>query len=271
MQLVDKVHGSISVIRQCELLGISQSAFYYKPVRNESDLKLMERIDEIYTRRPFFGSRRIMVELNRSELNVGRRKVQTLMDKMGIEAIYPKPNLSKPNFEHRIYPYLLRNMKIERPNQVWCSDITYIRMTNGWLYLVAVMDWFSRYILSWELSNTLDSIFCVNALQAALELGTPDIFNTDQGSQFTSNLFTAEILKSGIQVSMDGRGRAFDNIFIERFWRTVKYEEVYLKEYQAVIDAYSGLGSFIKFYNEERLHQSLGYKSPFEVHHQRIT
>jgi len=159
---------------------------------------------------------------------------------MGIKAIYHKPNLSKLNFEHRIYPYLLSNLMIAHPNQVWCSDITYIRMTNGWLYLVVVMDWFSRYILSWELSNSLDTVFCVNALQAALKLGTPEIFNTDQGSQFTSNLFTAEILKSGIQVSMDGRGRDFDNIFIERFWRTVKYEEVYLKEYQAVIDAYQG-------------------------------
>lgn len=256
------------MVRQCELLGISQSTFYYQPVRKDSDLQIMAKIDEIYTGRPFYGSRRIMIELSRAGIDIGRKKVQSLMSKMGIKAIYPKLNLSKPNFEHRIYPYLLSNLKIVRPNQVWCSDITYIRMTNGWLYLVVVMDWFSRYILSWELSNSLDTVFCVNALQAALKLGTPEIFNTDQGSQFTSNLFTAEILKSGIQVSMDGRGRDFDNIFIERFWRTVKYEEVYLKEYQAVIDAYSGLASYIKFYNEDRLHQSLGYKSPFEVHYQ---
>ena len=261
----------ISVIRQCELLGISQSSFYYKPVKNESDLIITRRIDEIYTRCPFFGSRRIMHELKRSDLDIGRRKVQTLMGKMGIEAIYPKPNLSKPNFEYRIYPYLLKNIKIDRPNQVWCTDITYIRMTKGWLYLVAVMDWYSRYILSWELSNTLDTVFCVNALRTALEKGKPEIFNTDQGAQFTSNLFTSEILKNEIKISMDGRGRAFDNIFIERFWRTVKYEEVYLKEYQVVMDAYDGLNNFIKFYNDERMHQSLGYKTPFEIHHKVFT
>ena len=268
MQLIESAQESISIVRQCELLGISQSSYYYKPRINEFDLELMAKIDEIYTRNPFFGSRRITIELKKYNLPVGRRKVQTLMDKMGIEAIYPRPNLSKPDFEHRVYPYLLKNLKIERPNQVWCSDITYIRMTNGWLYLVVVMDWFSRYILSWELSNTLDTAFCVSALQAALEMGKPEIFNTDQGSQFTSNLFTSELLNRDIRVSMDGRGRAFDNIFIERFWRTVKYEEVYIKEYRTVIDAYSGLKGFIKFYNDERLHQSLGYKSPSEVHHQ---
>ena len=259
------------MVRQCELLGISQSSFYYKPAKNDSDIETMKRIDEIYTKRPFFGSRRMVVELKKTGWIVGRKKVQTLMGKMGIEAIYPKPNLSKPNFEHRIYPYLLKNMKIERPNQVWCCDITYIRMANGWLYLVAVMDWFSRYILSWELSNTLDTRFCVKALSAALEFGRPEIFNTDQGSQFTSNLFTSELLKNEIKVSMDGRGRAFDNIFIERFWRTIKYEEVYLKEYQSVLDAYDGIESFIKFYNEERMHQALGYKSPSEVHYKRFT
>jgi putative transposase len=258
------------VTRQCELLGISQSSVYYKPVRHDSDVQIMARIDEIYTRSPFYGSRRMMAELNRKDIQIGRRKVQTLMDIMGIAAIYPKPNLSKPDFEHRIYPYLLRNMKIVKPNQVWCSDITYIRMNSGWLYLTAVMDWFSRYILSWELSNTLDTAFCVNALQTAFERGKPEIFNTDQGSQFTSHLFTAEILKHDVKISMDGRGRAFDNIFIERFWRTVKYEEVYLKEYEKVQDAYRGLGNFIKFYNEERLHQSLGYRSPCEVHFQRF-
>lgn len=268
VQLIESAQESISIVGQCELLGISQSSYYYKPHINEFDLELMAKIDEIYTRNPFFGSRRIMIELKKYNLPVGRRKVQTLMDKMGIEAIYPRPNLSKPDFEHRVYPYLLKDLKIERPNQVWCSDITYIRMTNGWLYLVVVMDWFSRYILSWELSNTLDTAFCVSAMQAALEIGKLEIFNTDQGSQFTSNLFTSELLNCDIRVSMDGRGRAFDNIFIERFWRTVKYEEVYIKEYRTVIDAYSGLKGFIKFYNDERLHQSLSYKSPSEVHHQ---
>ncbi len=231
---------------------------------------LMNLIDMIYTKHPMYGSRRIQASLNRAGVAVGRRKVQTLMRLMGIEAIYPKPNLSKPNSEHRIYPYLLKNLVIDRPNQVWCADITYIKLMSGWLYLVAVMDWYSRYILSWELSNTLDSSFCLNSLQAALKKGSPHIFNTDQGSQFTGKLFTTELLDHGIKISMDGRGRCFDNVFIERFWRSLKYEEVYINEYQSVSDAYLGIQRYIRFYNDDRLHQSLGYRSPSELHHKSV-
>jgi len=266
--LIEKDNQDISIQRQCDLLGIARSSFYYEPQANEDDLFLMNRIDEIYTGCPTFGSRRITAVLKRSDIDVGRRKVQSIMRKMGIEAIYPKPRLSQANSEHRVYPYLLRNLQIDRPNQVWCSDITYIRMARGWLYLVAVMDWYSRYILSWELSNTLDSSFCVHALQAALKMGSPEIFNTDQGSQFTSKLFTDELLHNDIKISMDGRGRCFDNIFIERFWRSLKYEEVYINEYQTVNDAYLGIQKYIRFYNNERYHQSLNYKTPYEQHYQ---
>ena len=188
------------------------------------------------------------------------------MRRLGIEAIYPKPRLSKRNTEHKIYPYLLKEITIVRPNQVWSTDITYIRMKRGWLYLVAIMDWFSRYALSWEFSNTLDKEFCMNALEKSFTKGKPDIFNTDQGSQFTSRKFTSELEAKKIQISMDGRGRAYDNIFIERLWRSVKYEEVYINEYFTVQEAICGISKYFKFYNETRLHQSLGYKTPFEVH-----
>jgi len=231
-----------------------------------SECEIMHKIDEIYTRCPFYGSRRICMELKKESIEIGRRKVQTLMGKMGIEAIYPKPNLSKAAHNHKVYPYLLTGAKIVRPNQVWSTDITYIRMSRGWLYLVAVIDWFSRYVLSWELSNSLDNSFCLKALSTAIELGKPDIFNTDQGSQFTSEAFTTEVLSNDIKLSMDGRGRAFDNIFIERFWRTLKYEEVYLKEYRAVKDAYEGIYNYLNFYNDKRLHQSLGYRTPKEIY-----
>ncbi len=226
----------------------------------------MTHIDAIYTESPFYGSRRIQAQLNRLGTKIGRRKVQSLMRKMGLEAIYPKPNLSKPNLEHKIFPYLLKNVVIDKPNQVWSTDITYIRMKKGWLYLVAVMDWFSRYVLSWELSNSLEIEFCLKSLRTALESEKPKIFNTDQGSQFTSSKFTSELQAEGILVSMDGRGRAFDNIFIERLWRSVKYEEVYIKEYFTVADAYRGIKDYFIFYNDRRLHQSLGYRSPREVH-----
>jgi putative transposase len=268
--LVDRNDDTFSITRQCELLELSRSSFYYEPQINEHGLMLMNLIDMIYTKHPMYGSRRIQASLNRAGVAVGRRKVQTLMRLMGIEAIYPKPNLSKPNSEHRIYPYLLKNLVIDRPNQVWCADITYIKLMSGWLYLVAVMDWYSRYILSWELSNTLDSSFCLNSLQAALKKGSPHIFNTDQGSQFTGKLFTTELLDHGIKISMDGRGRCFDNVFIERFWRSLKYEEVYINEYQSVSDAYLGIQRYIRFYNDDRLHQSLGYRSPSELHHKSV-
>ena len=227
----------------------------------------MHRIDEIFTESPFFGSRRILEGLQREGFSIGRERVQSLMRKMGLIAIYPKPNLSKKHPEHKIYPYLLANVKIIRPHQVWSTDITYIRLRPGFLYLVAIMDWFSRYVLSWRLSNSLDVSFCLEVLEEALEQGCPDIFNTDQGSQFTSNEFTGLLLSKGIKISMDGKGRAFDNIFTERLWRSVKYEEVYIKDYQAYRDARDGLGNYFSFYNNRRYHQSLGYKTPYEVHY----
>lgn len=226
----------------------------------------MKQIDEIYTDYPFYGSRRILAQLNRIGINIGIKKVRSLMKKMGIEAIYPKPNLSKSNPEHKVYPYLLKNVVIDKPNQVWSTDITYIKMKRGWLYLAAVMDWYSRYVLSWELSNTLDMDFCLKSLHIALKTGKPKIFNSDQGSQFTSLKFTSELEAKNIRVSMDGRGRAFDNIFIERLWRSVKYEEVYLNEYFSTKDVYLGLKNYFKFYNEKRLHQSLDYQTPAEIH-----
>ncbi len=258
----------LSIREQCELLQLHRANLYYAPVKpSEETLRVMHRIDEIFTESPFFGSRRILEGLQREGFSIGRERVQSLMRKMGLIAIYPKPNLSKKHPEHKIYPYLLANVKIIRPHQVWSTDITYIRLRPGFLYLVAIMDWFSRYVLSWRLSNSLDVSFCLEALEEALEKGCPDIFNTDQGSQFTSNEFTGLLLSKGINISMDGKGRAFDNIFTERLWRSVKYEEVYLKDYQAFRDAREGLGNYFSFYNNRRYHQSLGYKTPYEVHY----
>jgi len=201
---------------------------------------------------------------------VNRKRVVRLMRQMGLQAIYPKPRLSSPARGHRIYPYLLRGKKISRVNQVWGADITFIRLTQGFLYLVAVMDWYSRYVLSWELSNTLDADFCVLALERALELGSPEISNTDQGSQFTSEAFLAVLQSRGIRISMDGRGRALDNVFVERLWRSLKYEEVYIKDYQSVIEAVEGIGAYFKFYNEERFHQSLSYRRPAEIYNEGL-
>ena len=216
---------------------------------------------------PFFGSRKIPEALRRESYTIGREKVQSLMRRMGLVAIYPKPNLSKKHPEHKTYPYLLTNIDIVRPNQVWSTDITYIRLKQGFLYLAAIIDWFSRYVLSWRLSNSLEVSFCIEALEEALKNGSPDIFNTDQGSQFTGNDWTGVLLSNGIKISMDGRGRAFDNIFTERLWRSVKYEEVYIKGYQVYDDAGDGLGNYFPFYNNRRYHQSLGYKTPYEVHY----
>ncbi len=263
---IERSNGNISISRQCELLGISQSSVYYTPIINTDDIRLEREIDEIYTESPFFGSRRIKATLAARGFFVGRRKVQSLMKKLGIKAIYPKPQLSRHHPEHKIYPYLLKGMILTEPNQVWSTDITYIRIKNGWIYLVAVIDWYSRFVLSWELSNTLDVEFCLVALKKAFSFGKPNIFNSDQGSQFTSEKFTSELESNDIQISMDGRGRAYDNIFIERLWRSVKYEEVYLNEYITVSDAYTGLAKYFDFYNERRLHQSLKYKSPKQVH-----
>ena len=230
------------------------------------NLLLMRLIDKQYTRYPFYGVPRMTAWLRRDGYVVNHKRIERLMGKMGIYGICPKRNLSKALDDHKKYPYLLRNLKIERPNQVWCSDITYIRLSTGFVYLVAVMDWFSRYVLSWEISNTLDTGFCIEALGKAFEHGRPEIFNTDQGVQFTSNLFTSRLEKEGIKISMDGKGRVFDNIFVERLWRSLKYEEVYLKDYQTVRDAIIGIGSYFKFYNNERLHQSLTYATPSEIH-----
>jgi putative transposase len=267
-KLIEPGQEELSVRKQCELLQLHRSNLYYEPVKaSEETLRVMHRIDEIFTESPFFGSRRILEGLQREGFSIGRERVQSLMRKMGLIAIYPKPDLSKKHPEHKIYPYLLANVKIVRPKQVWSCDITYIRLRPGFLYLVAIMDWFSRYVLSWRLSNSLDVSFCLEALEEALEQGCPDIFNTDQGSQFTSNEFTGMLLSKGIKISMDSRGRAFDNIFIERLWRSVKYEEVYIKDYQTYKDAREGLGNYFSFYNNRRYHQSLGYKTPCEVHY----
>ena len=257
----------ISILRQCELLGLPRSSYYYQP-RGESplNLKLMRLLDEQYTRTPFYGSPKMTIWLKSQGHEVNHKRVERLMGLMGLKAIYPKPNTSKPHPENKIYPYLLRGVKIDHIDQVWSADITYIRMRAGFLYLTAVIDWFSRYVISWQLSNTLESSFCVEALEMALKTKQPEIFNTDQGTQFTSEDFTGILKGRGIAVSMDGRGRCLDNIFVERLWRSVKYEEVYLHDYQTPTEAYLGLKKYLEFYNTERYHQALGYKTPYEVY-----
>jgi putative transposase len=261
----------LSIRRQCELLELNRSNLYYEPAgESPLNLKLMRLIDKQYTKAPFYGSRRMTEWLKRQEYEVNRKRVVRLMRLMGIEAIYPKPRLSQSDQDHEKYPYLLGGLDIVHPNQVWATDITYIRMSGGFLYLMAVMDWFSRYVLSWRLSNTLESSFCLDALDEALGKGKPEIFNSDQGSQFTSKDFTGRLKDAGVQISMDGRGRVFDNIFVERLWRAVKYEEVYLKEYEDVPDVFDGIGGYFRFYNNERLHQSLSYKTPAEVHFEEL-
>jgi len=252
---------------QCELLGLCRSTYYYQTREKDNlNLKLMNLIDEQFTRTPFYGVPRMTALLRRQGYQVNPKRVRRLMRFMGLEAIYPKRNLSKPSKEHKIYPYLLKGACIEKPNQVWCADITYIRLADGFIYLVAIMDWYSRYVIAWELSNTMDKEFCLEALRKALIISKPEIFNTDQGSQFTSLEFTGSLDSSGIAISMDGRGRVFDNIFVERLWRTVKYEEVYLHNYQAVKEARSGLEKYLQFYNTERLHSALDYQTPYEVY-----
>jgi putative transposase len=230
------------------------------------NLQLMRLIDEQYLRTPFYGWPRMTAYLRREGHAVNHKRVQRLMHKMGLQAIYPKPKTSTADKAHTIYPYLLRGLEIGRPNFVWSADITYVPMHQGFMYLVAIMDWFSRYVLTWQLSNTLDGYFCLDALQQALQQGRPEIFNTDQGAQFTANAFTACLQRAEIQISMDGRGRALDNIFIERLWRSVKYEDIYLKDYAAVPELAAGLADYFTFYNDERPHQSLDYRTPAEVH-----
>ena len=264
---MDRDDPEISVRRQCELLGVNRSGLYYQP-RGESEesLLFMRLMDEEYTRRPFYGSRRMKEWLCSLGYQVGRNRVKRLMQVMGIEAVYPRPRLSQPGEGHKIYPYLLKEVEVTRVNQVWSTDITYIRMANGFVYLAAVMDWYSRYVLSWSLSVTMELDFCVEALQRALRRGRPEIFNSDHGSQFTSEKFTGELKTRGIKISMDGRGRCFDNIFIERLWRSLKYEEVYLHDYELVPEARAGIGNWFQFYNRQRPHQGLGNRTPAELY-----
>jgi putative transposase len=265
--MVEVAHPSISVSRQCELLGLSRSSFYYRSQGvGERDLWLMRFLDEQYTRTPFYGSRRMTAWLRSMGYEINRKKVVRLMREMGLETIYPKPRLSVGDKEHKVYPYLLRGLIIGRADQVWCADITYIRLRKGFIYLVAIMDWFSRYVLAWEISNSMEAEFCVWALERALKCGKPDIFNTDQGVQFSSERFVQVLEFNEILVSMDGRGRVLDNIFIERLWRAVKYEEVYLHEYESVREAVEGLRRYFEFYNHQRFHQALEYKTPAEVY-----
>lgn len=265
--LVDRDHAEFSVRRQCELLGVNRSGLYYEPVgESEENLRLMRLLDEQYTRVPFYGSRRMTEWLATQGYEVNRKRISRLMQLMGIEAVYPKPRLSQPGEGHRVYPYLLRGVTVNRLNQVWSTDITYIRMAKGFVYLVAVMDWYSRYVLSWSLSLTMEIDFCIEALRIALRRGRPEIFNSDQGAQFTSEKFTAELAAKEIAISMDGRGRCMDNIFIERLWRSLKYEEVYLKDYESVTEARTGIERYFRFYNQERLHQSLDYRTPAAIY-----
>lgn len=261
----------LSVRRQCELLGISRSGFYYEAVATSPEnLILMRLLDEQYTRMPFYGVRRMKAWLETIGYDIGANRARRLLRLMGLEAIYPKPRLSFNGTDHRRYPYLLRGVAILRGNQVWSADITYIRLKSGFVYLVAILDWFSRYVLAWELSNTLDADFCLSALDAALRLGHPEIFNTDQGVQFTCSDFVGRLERAEIQISMDGRGRCFDNIFVERLWRSVKYEEVYLHDYETVGQARAGLGRYFTLYNDERLHESLDYRTPRDVYWQGL-
>jgi len=270
--MVDRAH-QLPIVRQCELLSLNRSTAYYepKPGFSEEDLKLMRRMDEMHLKRPFYGSRRLTDWLREEGQDINRKRVQRLMRKMGITALYPKKNTSQPGQGHKIYPYLLKGLEVNRPGQVYCSDITYIPMAKGFVYLVVIMDWYSRKVLSWRLSNTMDSGFCVDALEEAIDrFGAPDIFNTDQGAQFTSEAFTGVLKAAGIKISMDGKGRWVDNVFVERLWRSVKYEEVYLKAYESMAQAKSSIGEYLKFYNAERKHQALG-KTPDQMYFKATT
>ncbi len=262
--LIDSADEQFSVAQQCALLGLARSSYYYRPVgESMENLALMERIDKLFTARPEMGVRRLYQELTTPDNPVNIKRVRRLMRLMGLEAVGPKPNLSKPQQGHTIYPYLLKGLVIDRPNYVWSTDITYVPMANGFLYLCAIIDWFSRYILSWRLSNTLLADFCVDALEEALsKWGKPQIFNTDQGSQFTGHDFLKPLIINEIAVSMDSKGRALDNIFIERFWRTIKYEHLYLRAYEDGHHLHQGLSEYMHFYNYGRKHQALGYQTP---------
>ena len=266
-EAVDRGHPSLSIVSQCKLLDISRSGTYYQPKGiSEEELTLMKLIDRQHLDIPFYGARKIVDCLKRQGYIVNRKRVRRLMGVMGIRAIYRRPRTSKPSKEHKIYPYLLGGLKITRPNQVWAADITYIPMARGFLYLVAIIDWYSRYVLSWRLSNTMDADFCVEALEEALRKGKPEIFNTDQGSQFTGEEFTGLLEERGIKISMDGKGSYNDNLFIERLWWSVKYEEVYLKAYQDGREARQSLTDYFRFYNNDRPHQTFDYRTPAEAY-----
>ena len=266
-QCIEPHHPALSIRTQCDLLGLNRSTLYYDAVAaREEDDHLRREIDEIYTSMPFYGVIRMSKELQRRGYGVGEKRVRRLMREMGIHAMYPKPRLSVARKEHVRYPYLLKALKIDSADQVWCTDITYIRLRRGFVYLIAIMDWYSRYVIAWEVSVTLDADFCVRALERALRQGRPGIFNSDQGSQFTGSAFRGVLERNKIRISMDGRGRVYDNIFIERLWRTVKYEEVYLHEYESVYEVRERLGRYFDLYNRERLHQSLGYRTPASVY-----
>ena len=265
--LIEPEHPDFSLIRQCELLELNRSTWYYRPATETAEnLELMQRIDKLYLRMPFLGSRRIAAKLSQPGREINRKRIQRLMHTMGLEAIHPKPRTSRSSPEHKIYPYLLRNLAVTRPNQVWCADITYIPMPAGFMYLVAIMDWYSRYVIGWRLSNTLDARFCLETLEEALIMNQPTVFNTDQGVQFTARRFTKRLEDAQVAVSMDGRGRMFDNIFIERLWRSLKYEDVYIKEYATVPALEIGLTHYFDLYNCERPHQALGYATPADYY-----
>lgn len=268
--LIEPNHPALTVSRQCELLVMPRSCWYYRgsqdPGRQSRNEDLMKRIDRLFTAHPHLGVRSMTALLAREGEAVNVKRVRRLMRTMGLEPIYPKPRLSDPHPGHRIYPYLLRGVEVTRPDQVWATDITYIPLATGWAYLAAVLDWHSRYVLSWELSSTLETSFCTRAVEQALSLGVPEIFNSDQGSQFTSEAFTSLLSSLGVRISMDGRGRALDNVFVERLWRSVKYEDVYLRDYQTPVDAREGLSRYFEWYNHERPHQSLDNRTPAEVY-----
>jgi putative transposase len=265
--MVEPQHSVLSIRRQCGLLGLPRASYYYTPATESTlNLTLMRLLDEQYLRTPFYGYRRMTVVLQQAGYPINVKRVQRLMQVMGLQALYPRPRTSGTAPGHRVYPYLLRGLAITRPNQVWSADITYVPMHKGFMYLVAIIDWYSRYVLAWEISNTLDTQFCLNALETALTYGTPEIFNTDQGAQFTAQAFVDRLLAAEIRVSMDGRGRALDNVFVERLWRTVKYEDLYLHDYDTGWALNAGLQRYFAFYNHERPHSSLDYLTPVKVH-----
>jgi putative transposase len=261
----------LSLRRQCELLALNRSTLYYEPVKaSAEETALMKTIDQIFTKWPFYGSRKIVWELRRLGHKVNRKRVQRLMRLMGLQALVPGPHTSKPHPEHKVYPYLLRRLDVARPNQVWAADITYVPLENGWGYLIAVIDWYSRAVLAWRLSNTMTVEFCLDTLKEALrEHGQPEIFNTDQGAQFTCPEFTGVLQRVGVAISMDGKGRATDNIFVERLWRSLKYEDVYLRNYATLAEAQVGIANWIRFYNDRRPHQALDNRTPIDVYRGR--